>query len=188
VIHGEEPYQYIIRQAQKNHVDMIIVGRHGRTGLLRLMMGSVAAKVIGHAPCNVLVVSPTARIEFKNILVATDGSQYGESAVREAIGIVKKCGSSLVAVSVASSETELASAKDNVQKIIDAAKKEGVSSEAVTMIGKPYEAIVEVSRQKHVDLIIVGSHGRTGLERLLMGSVAERVIGHSETAVLIVKM
>ena len=53
--------------------------------------------------------------------------------------------------------------------------------------GDPYEAIIETSNQKHADLIIMGSHGKTGLERLLMGSVTERVIGHSEIAVIVVK-
>lgn len=185
--HGEEPYQDIVRHAQESRVDLIVMGRHGRTGLVRLMMGSVAAKVIGHAPCNVLVVPPNARVEFRNILVATDGSQYSEAAIREAIGIAKKCGGSLVAVSVAAAETELAAAKTNVQNVLDAANKEGVSGEAVTRTGKPYEAIVETARQKHADLIIVGSLGRTGLKRLLMGSVTERVIGHTEAGVLVVK-
>ncbi len=187
VIHGDEPYQDIIRQARENNVDMIIVGRHGRTGLVRLMMGSVASKVIGHAPCNVLVVSPTAHIEFKNILVATDGSRYGEAAIREAIGIAKKCSSSLALVSVASLNVELESADGNVKRAVELAAKEGVKAEGETIIGKPYEAIVNAAKQKHADLIVVGSHGRRGIERLLMGSVTERVIGHTETGVLVVK-
>jgi nucleotide-binding universal stress UspA family protein len=49
--------------------------------------------------------------------------------------------------------------------------------------GKPYEAIIETSRGKNADCIVVGSHGRTGLARLLMGSVTDRVSGHAETAV-----
>jgi nucleotide-binding universal stress UspA family protein len=187
VIHGDEPYQDIIRQALENRVDMIIVGKHGRTGLVRLMMGSVAAKVIGHAPCNVLVVSPTARIEFKNILVATDGSRYGEAAIREAIGIAKKCNSSLVAVSVASSDAERKAAEGIVKNAVEVATSEGVKIDGLTIIGKPYEAIVETAKQKHADLIVVGSHGRRGFERLLMGSVTERVIGHTEAGVLVVK-
>ncbi|HUI44429.1 MAG TPA: universal stress protein [Nitrospirota bacterium] len=187
-VRGEEPHQEIVHAAEQNQVNMIIVGRHGRTGLLRLLMGSVTAKVIGHTPCSVLVVPPDAKIECRNILIATDGSRYSGAAAREAIGIAKKCGSSLVVLSVASSETELRSARDNVQKVIDAGKIEGVLIEAVTLIGRPYEVIVNTSRQKRADLIIVGSHGRTGLERLLIGSVAERVIGHSETAVLIAKV
>lgn len=187
VIHGDEPYQDIVHQALKNRVDMIIVGRHGRTGLLRLMMGSVAAKVIGHAPCNILVVSPAASIELKNILIATDGSRYSEAAVREAIGIAKRCNSLLVALSVASVDAERKAAEDNVKKTVELAAKEGLAAEGLTVIGKPYEAITETAKQKRADLIVVGSHGRRGLERLLMGSVTERVIGHTETAVLVVR-
>jgi len=183
----EEPYQEIVAAAARNQVDMIIMGRHGRTGLLKLMMGSVTARVIGHAPCNVLVVIPDAKVACKNILIATDGSKYSETAVCEAIGIAKRCRSSLVVVSVAASDAEIASAKDNVKKVVELAAKEGIKAEDLTVTGKPYEAIIEVARQKHVDLIIVGSHGRTGLKRLLMGSVTERVIGHTETAVLVVK-
>ena len=187
VIHGDEPNQDIVHQALKNRVDMIIVGRHGRTGLLRLMMGSVAAKVIGHAPCNILVVSPAASIELKNILIATDGSRYSEAAVREAIGIAKRCNSLLVALSVASVDAERKAAEDNVKKTVELAAKEGLAAEGLTVIGKPYEAITETAKQKRADLIVVGSHGRRGLERLLMGSVTERVIGHTETAVLVVR-
>jgi nucleotide-binding universal stress UspA family protein len=187
VMRGEEPYQEIVDAAAMNQVDMIIMGRHGRTGLLKLMMGSVTARVIGHAPCNVLVIPPDAKVECRNILVATDGSRFSEMAAHEAICIAKQCKSPLIAISVASSDTEIASAKENVKKIMDAAAKEGVKAEGLTSRGKPYEVIVQIARQRHADLIVIGSHGRTGIERLLMGSVTERVIGHSETAVLVVK-
>jgi nucleotide-binding universal stress UspA family protein len=184
---GEEPYQDIIDQASKNKVNMIIMGTHGRTGMKRLMMGSVTAKVIGHAPCNVLVLPIDAKVEFKNVLIATDGSKYGDAAASEALGIAKRCGSSLIVISVASSGAEFGSAKDNVKKVTETAEKEGIKTKEVVAKGKPYEAIVETSKQKRADLIVLGSHGRAGLERLLMGSVTERVIGHSEAAVLVVK-
>lgn len=197
VVHqSEEPFQDIVNDAAKNQVDMIIIGTHGRTGLMRLMMGSVTAKVIGHAPCNVLVVPLHAKVECKNILIATDGSRYSDRAASEAIGIAKRCGGSLIVISVALSDKEIILpeddeemilAKDNVKKIVELAEKEGVKTEGLTVKGKPYEAIVETSKQKGADLIVMGSHGRTGLDRLLMGSVTERVIGHSESAVLVVK-
>jgi nucleotide-binding universal stress UspA family protein len=197
VVHrAEEPFQDIVNDAAKNKVDMIIIGTHGRTGLKRLMMGSVTAKVIGHAPCKVLVVPLHAKVECRNILIATDGSRYSDAAASEAIGIAKRCGGSLIVISVAFSDKEIIlaeddeemiSAKDNVKKIIELAEKEGIKTEGLTVRGKPYEAIVETSKQKRADLIVVGSHGRTGLDRLLMGSVTERVIGHSESAVLVVK-
>lgn len=186
-VHGEEPYQEIVDVAARNQVDMIIMGRHGRTGLLKLMMGSVTARVIGHAPCNVLVIPPDAKAECRNILMATDGSRYSESAAYEAICIAKQCKSPLIVISVATSDTEIASAKENVKKIMDTAAKEGVKAEGIISTGKSYEGIVETARQKLVDLIVLGSHGRTGIERLLMGSVTERVIGHTETAVLVVR-
>jgi hypothetical protein len=166
---------------------MIIMGTHGKTEMKRLMMGSVTALVIGHAPSHVLVVPLNAKIECKNVLIATDGSKYSEAAASEALGIAKRCGSSLIVISVASSDAEIASAKDNVNKVSEAAEKEGVKTTSVVTKGKPYEAIIETSKQKNADFIIVGSHGRTGLDRLLMGSVTERVIGHAETAVLVVR-
>lgn len=187
-VHGEEPYQEIVNAASRNQVDMIIMGRHGRTGLLKLMMGSVTARVIGHAPCNVLVIPAAAKVECRNILVATDGSRYSEAAAYEAIDIAKRCGSALVIVSVAASEAEIAAAKDNVKRVEEIAVREGLKAEGLTLTGRPYEAIVEASKQRSADLIVVGSHGRTGIERLLMGSVTERVIGHTESAVLVVKI
>jgi hypothetical protein len=188
IVHlSEEPYQDIIDEAAKNQVNMIIVGTHGRTGLKRLMMGSVTAKVVGHATCNVLVVPVTAKVECKNILTATDGSRYSDAAAIEAIGISKRCGSSLIVISVATSDEEIKSAEDNVKKVVELAEKEGIKTDGLAVKGIPYEAIVDASKRKGADLIVVGSHGRTGLERLLMGSVTERVIGHSESAVLVVK-
>jgi len=197
VVHrGEKPFHDIVNVAEKNQVDMIIIGTHGRTGLKRLMMGSVTAKVIGHAPCNVLVVPLHTKVECRKILAATDGSRYSDQAASEAIGIAKRCGGSLIVLSVALSDKEIILpeddeemmlAKDNVKKIVELAEKEGIKPEGLTAIGKPYEAIVQTAKQKHADLIVVGSHGITGLDRLLMGSVTERVIGHSESAVLVVR-
>jgi hypothetical protein len=184
---SDEPFQEIIDLAGKNKVNIIIIGTHGRTGLKRLMMGSVTAKVIGHSPCNVLVVPLHAKVECRNILLATDGSKYSDAAASEAMGIAKKCGSSLFVISVASADTEVASAAGNVKKVTGMAEKENIHIESIAVKGKPYEAIIETAKQKRADLIIMGSQGRTGLERLLMGSVTERVIGHSEVAVLVVK-
>jgi nucleotide-binding universal stress UspA family protein len=187
VSRSEEPYEDIISHASKNKVDVIIIGTLGRTEMKRLMLGSVTALVIGHAPCKILVVPHNARVECKNVLIATDGSKYSEAAACEALGIAKRCGSSLIVISVASTDAELASAKDNVKKVVEAAEKEGIKTSPVVTTGKPYEAIIETSKQNNADFIIVGSHGKTGLARLLMGSVTERVIGHAEAAVLVVK-
>jgi len=184
---SDDPYPEIVDHASLNKVDMIIMGTHGRKGVKRLIMGSVAAKVIGHAHCNVLVLPLNAKFECKNILIATDGSQYSTAAASEAIGMAKRCGSKLFVISVASSEVDMTSAEDNAKKVVDTAKKEVIETASIITRGEPYEAIVETTKQKGADLIVMGSHGRTGLKRLFIGSVTERVIGHSEAAVLVVK-
>ncbi|MBI5741794.1 MAG: universal stress protein [Nitrospirae bacterium] len=203
---GEEPYRYIVEEAEKNKADLIVLGRRGRTGLKRLMMGSVTAKVIGHAPCDVLVVPKAADVDFRKILVATDGSKYGDAAVSEAIAIAKRCDAPLVIISVVPSETEspfdivhsqmqkgLISDQETLQAetVVKAAKnlaeENGVNARAFIYAGKPYDAVLETAKEQRVNLIVVGSHGRTGIARLLMGSVTERVIGLAECAVLVVK-
>ncbi len=207
IVHqGEDSYKYIVDEAAKNKISMIVMGRRGRTGLKRLMMGSVTSRVIGHAPCNVLVVPRAAKVEFKNILVATDGSKYSAAAASEAIGLAKRNGSKLTVISVVPSELmtptdidfsvpqreliaekEMHEAEKNAKAVKDAAQKEGVTVQAFVMSGKPSDAIIETAREKDVDLIVLGSHGKTGIEKLLMGSVVERVIVLAACAVLVVK-
>ena len=208
IVHqGEDSYRYVVDEAARRDADMIIMGRRGRTGLKRLMMGSVTAKVIGHAPCSVLVVPRAARVEMKRVLVASDGSRHSDAAAMEAIGIAKRCGAKLTVLSVVPSEAispfdivhsemqreliaekEKKAAECNIKNARDAAESQGISVEGLIQEGKPYEAIVNTATGKKVDLIVVGSHGRTGLEKLLMGSVTERVIGLSPCAVLVVKV
>jgi nucleotide-binding universal stress UspA family protein len=185
---GEEPYRLIVNEAAGKKADVIVVGRHGRTGLVKILMGKVAANVISHAQCKVLVVPKAARIEYKKILVATDGSEHSIAATSEAIEIAKRTGSNIIAVSVAHSELELEEAKRNVDKVLETAQKEGIQVEkALTPIGKADEVIVEIAGGRGVDLIVMGTYGKTGLRKLLMGSSTEKVIGSAGCAVLVAK-
>jgi nucleotide-binding universal stress UspA family protein len=184
---GLEAYRHIVDEASKRHIDMIIIGRHGRKGLAKLLMGEDAAKVIGHAPCRVLVVPKAAKIEYKKILVATDGSKHSEAATLEAINIAERCGSTVIAISVSPSEDDLQEAKTNVARVVEMAQKESISIEALTPIGSSYDAIVEVAGGRGIDLIVMGTYGKTGLKKLLMGSVTEKVIGYAGCAVLVMK-
>lgn len=188
VLHeAPDPAQTIVDEAIEKKVDMIVVGRRGRKGLLKALMGQVAAKVIAHAPCKVLVVPKAARIEYRNILVAADGSVHSNAAVTEAIAIAKKCGSHIIALSAMRDESERADATVHVSKVVDMAQKEGVSAEAVTPIGRSFNAIVETAGGRGVDLIVMGTYGKTGVKKLLMGSSTEKVIGTAGCAVLVVK-
>jgi nucleotide-binding universal stress UspA family protein len=188
VLHySEEPDQTIVDEAEKRKADLIVVGRHGRKGLMRFLMGEVAAKVIGSATCKVLVVPKAAKIEYRKILIATDGSEHSSAAASEAVAIAKKSGGSIIALSAIHSDEELDQAVSNVQKVANIARGEGVPIETLTPRGRSYEVIVETAGGRGVDLIVIGTYGTTALKRLLMGSTTERVIGLAGCASLVVK-
>lgn len=184
---GVEAAQAIVEEASERNADMVVIGRHGRTGLAKLLMGETAAKVVGNAPSKVLVVPRAAQIAFKTLLVAVDGSTHSQAAVKEAMGIAKCSGSTLIALSAARDNTEIANAQALVNKVLDLGKQEGVAVEAVTPIGRSYDAIVETAGGRGVDLIVMGAYGKTGLKKMLMGSSTEKVIGKAGCAVLIMK-
>ncbi len=184
---GPSAYEGILEEAGDIQPDLIIMGRHGYTGLTRLLMGSVTARVIGHSPCHVLVVPREAALSFERLLVASDGSVFSEAAWTQALSLAQAMGSTLVGVSVAASNQEATAAQDAVRSLEAAAAKEGIALDTMIPVRRPEDGIVNAAAFKQASLIIVGSHGRTGLKRLLMGSVAERVIGLAKCPVLVVK-
>ena len=188
VLHeATDPAQVIVDEASEKRVDMIVIGRHGHKGLLKLLMGEVAAKVVAHAPCKVLVVPRAAKIGYRTILVATDGSAHSDAAVTEALTIAKYCGSNVIALSVTQDDAGLEEAKANVSRALELGQREGIPVEALTSGGRANDVIVETACGRGVDLIVVGAYGRTGIKRLLMGSTTEKVIGNSGCAVLVAK-
>jgi uncharacterized protein len=187
LLEGGGPAGSIVDFAAEKKVDMIVVGRRGRKGLAKLLIGEVASKVIGHASCKVLVVPRAAVIGYKNILVATDGSAHGNAAVSEAIAIAKRTGSNLIALSAMRDESEREEANNHVRTAVALAQKEGVPTEALTPLGRSFNTIVETAGGRGVDLIVMGNYGKTGVKKLLMGSATEKVIGAAGCAVLVVK-
>ena len=136
---------------------------------------------------------------FEKVLVATDGSRFSRAAVEEAIALARTCSSVLYVLLVIeiSAEIELwdALSADKLEKqmrtyldgIKTAAVRKGVPCEVILHIGdEPYKDIVFEAKKRKVSAIIMGSHGRTGLSRLMMGSVVSRVIGHAPCKVLVV--
>jgi len=184
---SEAAYEAIVAEAQKIQPDLIIMGRRGRSRLFRLMMGNVTARVIGYSPFNVLVVPKGVPLEFNRILTASDGSPYSYAAWDEAMFITRRVGGELIAVSVARDEGELETARAIVQRLEKEAGYQGVTLTSQTLLGRPYEAIVQAARDTGANLIVMGALGMTGLTSLLMGSVAERVIASAPCAVLVVK-
>jgi nucleotide-binding universal stress UspA family protein len=183
---GDDPASLVVDEAIRKQVDIIIVGRRGHKGLAKILMGSVAAKIIGYARGKVLVVPRMARLEYRNILVATDGSSCSQEAAAEAIAIAGRCGGRLIVLSVVPTGKEPEEERDNVNKVAELAHKAGVGAETMTPAGKTQEVITEVAMGRGVNLIVMGTYGRTGIRKLLMGSTTEKVIGLARCPVLIV--
>jgi nucleotide-binding universal stress UspA family protein len=187
---SNQVYQEIVSQAEKMQADLIIMGRRGRHGLARLMVGPSTVRVIGHARCNVLVVPRVAKITGRHFVVASDGSRFGDNAAHTAARLAKLYDSQVTVVSVTRpehSEERRSEARQIVNRLISFLKQEGVKVEGTVPHGRPDEMIVKTATEKNADLIIIGSRGRTGLERVLLGNTSERVIDQTQCAVLVVK-
>jgi nucleotide-binding universal stress UspA family protein/uncharacterized membrane protein YfcA len=185
-----ELHEEIIRQAERMQADLIIMGRRSRHGLARLMLGDVTAQVIGHAHCNVLVVPRTSELVGRHFVVASDGSRFGDAAAAAACNLAKFCNTPVSVVSVtlpSHSDQRREEARLAVNRIASFMKKEGVVTETRLPEGRADAMIVDVAKERNSDLIIIGSHGRTGLERALLGSTTERVLNQTPCAVLVVR-
>ncbi|MGV1099586.1 universal stress protein [Thiovibrio sp. JS02] len=134
-----------------------------------------------------------------SILVAYDGSKYSESALALAIEMVSACAGKLclvhvvdanveyMAISVGLSEKMEEEGANILAQGLKKAEEAGVKAEGVVMHDdQPYRPIVEEAKRRKASLIVMGTHGRTGLTRLLLGSVAQLVIGHAPCAVMVV--
>ena len=194
-----ETYERIVDLADGSNADVIVMGRRGLKKIDRALMGSVTARVIGHTQRDVLVVPAGATLGWKKVLVATDGSKFSAIAVNKAIDFAKAYGGSLVVVSVVDVPTEfyaeapqavddmIKKAKEYTAAVKKQAESAGVTAESYIGEAEAFEAIIKLAKDEGVNMIVVGSHGRTGLRRLLMGSVTEKVIGHATCPVLVVK-
>jgi nucleotide-binding universal stress UspA family protein len=180
-------YEGILAEAELDPPGLIVVGRKGSTRLSRLLMGSVAERVIGLSGSSVLIVPRDAVLNVNRILLAHDGSECGEAAWREVIHLAKLAKSDIVAVSVARDDRREIDCALVLQHLKASADRHGIPLQAVFLQGRPFEKIVETAEEERVGLVVMGSHGRTGLAKFFMGSVAERVIGMVGCPVLVVK-
>jgi nucleotide-binding universal stress UspA family protein len=184
---GEVAHRAILAEAEKNLPDLIVMGRRGRSELAGLLMGSVTARVVGLSPVNVLVVPRNSPLTFQRLLVAVDGSPCSEAAWREAFSLSRTWVSHLLAVSVAQKDAELPEVQEILRKVHREADREGIPLDTLILRGAPGEALLRAAQARGSDLLILGSHGRTGLSRLIMGSIAEQVLNQARCPVLIVK-
>jgi nucleotide-binding universal stress UspA family protein len=182
--------------------DLCVVGRHGATGLARLLIGSVAERVVRHAACDVLVVDEHAPDDVwfgKRIVVATDFSDASLAALDAAAWLAGLTGAELHLLhafddSVPSpavgggiegpgeTQSRLWSALSNLRSERFPQHPHVVTE--VIVARHIADGIDIYAREHAAELIVIGAHGRTGIGRLLIGSVAERVVRHAPCSVL----
>ena len=192
-----EPYETIVDVAEDEGRDLIVMGTKGP----KFLVGSTTARVIGFSGQDVLLVPDKASIAWERILLATDGSDYSRKAAAKALNLVQFSGGTLKVVSVLEisphiyavapelTQEKIKLPKQYVEEVKEQASSRGILAEGfVREAESADEVIIELAQDKDIDLIVMGSHGRTGLKRLLMGSVTERVIGKAPCPVLVVKL
>ena len=186
--YGEEPVKEISGQAEESQADLVVMGRRGVHWLERLVLGEAAARVVGHVRCSVLVVPQQASFWERGILVAVDGSRYADMAAVAAGNLAKRCGLPLTVLAVcASDDLSCDLIKPLADRVRDLLRQDGVAADSLALEGRPADTIIQAARDNDCDLIVVGNQGRSGLERILMGSVSQQVVTHARCPVLVVK-
>ncbi len=195
-----EAYETIVDLAEDEGRDLIVMGVRGER-LEHLLVGSTTARVIGFSSQDVLVIPEKASLKWERILLATDGSEYSRKAAERALILVQELGGTLKVVSVLEisphiyavapelTEEKIKLPRQWAQEVKDLAASRGIIAEDfVREAESADEVIIDLAKKANIDMIVMGSHGRTGIKRLLMGSVTERVIGNAPCPVLVVKL
>ena len=193
-----DPVEEIVRLAEDKGVGLVLLGYPKRSYLERVILGRTAARVIGLSPCDVLMIPENSEVNFSRILVGIDGSRYSMEAGQRALDLALAFGGEVHAVTVMDVPVD----RGLLYGVLDEARGRSYSSLEVlagqgerlgvpvfTAIrdGSPYETLVRYSEEKQIDLIVLGTYGRTALTRLLMGSVVERVMALSARPTMVVK-
>ncbi|BAU23262.1 hypothetical protein THC_0877 [Caldimicrobium thiodismutans] len=198
VLEEGEPFERIVDLAYAENCDLIVMGKTG-SGMQRLLLGSTAARVIGYSPVDVLIVPFKSRVAWNKILVPLDLSSFSEKAYNKALKLAKDYQSELFLFSVIDLPVEALAESpqlyerigEKVGKVLkeyaEKAMEEGVKTQVDITEGDPVEKILSFAEEKGISLLVMGSYGKTGLKRLLMGSVTEKVISLGDRPVLVVK-
>lgn len=184
-------------------VDCLVMGTHGRTGIGRLVLGSVAEQTLRESPVPVVTIHEETVFDpaFDSILVPTDGSDSAQAALDHAIELALTTGAALHVVNVVDIgvvmgdvdaglvlDTLEEAGEQAIEVAIHRAREAGVSTvEASVLSGTPYRAICDYTDERDVDCIVMGTHGRTGVGRVVLGSVTERVVRYSDVPVIATK-
>lgn len=203
--------QGILGYAQGTAIDLIVLGTHGRGGLDRMLIGSVAERVLHHAPCPVLTIPPTAHrtavpadVRFARIVCATDFSPSSDAALALALSLAQENQSELTLLHVldALSEADVETvahyriadylrlrreeAAERLKALVPAEVRNWARLHERLEVGPPAKTILRVAQETKADLICMGAQGHGDLTVALFGSSTQTVVRRAACPVLTV--
>jgi len=202
------PALAIVEHAEARHSDLIVIGASGKARLSKYILGGVAAKTIRHAPCPVLCVPNDEDIRaVETILVGTDFSECSLHALSVAKGLAANTGAKIIVAYATPTAWSLPpglsvglgegtnwlellqrEAREQLDQFVDAARVRGIEADdKVLLMGSPAQALLQYAKKHAIDLIALGTHGRSSVARLMLGSVTETVVHNADVPVLTVR-
>lgn len=209
-----KPFQELNSAAKELKADLIVIASHGHRGFKHLMLGSVAEKIVRHSECPVLVVREATRgpirtategIVLERILVPVDFSECAKEGAKYASVFATQVGADLLLLNVTSPpnytaadpnivppdwpqllETARLAAADRLDEMLNFLPLVGISAETQVAVGTPIEELVSATARPDIDLVIISTHGYTGLRHVLLGSTAEQLVRLAHCPVLVV--
>jgi nucleotide-binding universal stress UspA family protein len=190
-----EPAQRILELATDEKCSLIVMGTHGRQGLQRLVLGSTTEGVLRESTIPVLTVhagmkhAATSRRCFESIVVGIDESEPSDAAIQTVLELPVNERRRVLFCSAADlSNVARERAQRALGKAIGLARARDFSVSGLVISGTPHEALLIVAQQQGADIIVLGSHGRHGFQRLFLGSVAESIVRTAPLPVLVVRV
>ncbi|MFC7229852.1 universal stress protein [Salinirubellus salinus] len=200
------PANEIVDYAAASAADLVVMATHGRRGLDRLLLGSTTESVLRHAETPVLTVRPSeeTRVAFpyRSVLVATDGSDAAGHALDHGVSLAAETGAALHLVTavdpgalggVGRVDVAVEAMEDAAERVLETActtaEAAGVDPVDASVLSGPsvHESIEAYVADEGVSLLVLGTHGRTGLDRFVLGSVTERLVRAAPVPVLAVR-
>jgi nucleotide-binding universal stress UspA family protein len=186
------PVSGILEVARDEKATLIAMATHGRRGLERLIFGSVTELVLRDSPVPVLAIriAPELqpRLPLTTLLVPLDGSVESQSAVLPALELARQFGARIVLLrAIDPAQESFVDAEHGLQAICGGLVASGAIGHAFVVEGKPTPSILAACAEHAIDMIVMATHGRTGLARLQGGSVTEEVLRESPVPMVVVR-
>jgi len=204
-VRTDVPHSAILEYVTDREIDLVVMGTHGRTGVERYLLGSVTEKVVRLSDAPVLTVKATddeaVTYPYDDVLVPTDGSDGAAAAIAPAVDVAGTYDARLHALSVVDtlatgidvrSEIVREQLEEEARTAVEAVEARAADAsvaavETAVEHGSPYREIRSYVEANDVDLVVMGTQGRSGLERYLLGSVAEKTVRTSPVPVMTVR-